>query len=262
MKGFFALSYLLVIGSVSVGYAQGSSITNEDNRVFSSSAVATRNATSPETSDENPLELDGDAHSYTNMTPATTASPTTASTAVYNANNEFLGIPGTTQTNNGYDTALGNDPICWLAAAANPYENVTSTAANDARDISKTVFPNPLVEDFVLLGETEIRKSCPKGNSVKVQKPIESVKGERLRTLRYYNYTLQVEIDLNTLDGDYIFTDNGTSTIALQVVTCSVGKSGFCSPFVHEQGTLDWRSFRLRGSLDLAKISLYTSLLL
>jgi hypothetical protein len=236
MKNFLAswISSLLLIGALSVGCAQN---TNEGKQDFFSSAVVSRNTASPDASDVDSLELDRSSNqnfSGTTTEPATTTSPNSA-TATDDASNEFLGIPGTTQTNNGYDTALGNEPICWMGVAANPYKNETAAASATAL-LGITVFPNPLVAGFELLGETEILKSCPKGNLVNVQKPIESQQGERLRTLRYYNYSLHVEIDLSTLDGDYIFTDNGTSTIALQVVTCSLGKSGFCSPFVHEQG--------------------------
>jgi hypothetical protein len=248
MKKFFAWTLsLLLIGSLSSGYAQDA---NESTQVFFSSAVVSRNNTSLDASDVDSLELDGINHSSTASAAVTTTAPATSpnsATTADDANNEFLGIPGTTQTNNGYDTALGNEPICWMGAAANKYENETSAA-----NAGITVFPNPLVADFELLGETEILKSCPKGNLVIVQKPMESLQGERLRTLRYYNYSLHVEIDLSTLDGDYIFTDNGTSTIALQVVACSLGKSGFCSPFVHEQGTCHRRASRLSGCWTFA----------
>lgn len=151
----------------------------------------------------------------------------------FEEDNVFLGIPGTTQTQNGYDTAMGTDSICWLGTAADHTDNSTTTSA--VEELVKTVYPNPLVEDF-LLEQTEILKHCPSNNSVHVQKPIEALQGERLRTLQYYNYTLYVEIDLDELEGDYIVTDDGTASIALQIVVCSLGKSGFCSPFVHEQG--------------------------
>lgn len=152
-------------------------------------------------------------------------------------NNEFLGIPGTTQTFDGYDTALGNEAICWVGAGAEDANATGEAATGDAAlQLRKIAFPNPLVENYTLVGETAILKQCPGGNSVEVHKPQESTRGERLRTLRFYNYSLHVEIDLDSLDGDKIITDNKTATIALQVVLCSLGKSGFCSPFVHEQG--------------------------
>lgn len=153
----------------------------------------------------------------------------------YKANNEFLGIPGTTQTKNGYDTALGDQPICWRGVGAQ--NNSDAAAEEDGVDaLVRTVFPNPLVEGFVLDGEIEIVKECPEGNSINVQQPLESLHGERLRTMRQYNYSLEVNVSLDSLDGEEIIADDGTATIALQVVLCSLGKSGFCSPFVHEQG--------------------------
>jgi hypothetical protein len=154
----------------------------------------------------------------------------------FQKNNELLGIPGTTQTMYGYDTALGNESICWFGLAAPP-EDLQNRTSEAVDELIKTVFPNPLVENFTLVGKTEIMKTCPEGNAVSVEKPVESLQGERLRTLRYYNYPLEVNVNLDTLDGDGILSDNGLSTIALQIVVCSLGKSGFCSPFVHEQGT-------------------------
>ena len=152
-----------------------------------------------------------------------------------NSNGEgFLGIPGTTQTKNGYDTALGNQSICWLGAAPVAEEKLNWTS-NGLDSLVKQVFPNPLVENFVF-GRTEILEKCPEGNGVQVEKPIESLRGEHLRTMRYYSYTLEVDINLDSLKGDEIVTDNRTATIALQIVVCSLGRSGFCSPFVHEQG--------------------------
>ena len=188
------------------------------------------------------FQLEATTTSVANAEAGTTVTTVNQGTT-FEENNEFLGIPGTTQTLNGYDTALGNDPICWVgeSAAAQSQLNETAVAEVQVEDsavdqLVKTVFPNPLVENFTLLGKTEILDACPKGNRVEVTLPQESLRGERLRTLQYYNYSLRVELDLDTLDGDMIITDNGTASIALQVVVCSLGKSGFCSPFVHEQG--------------------------
>ena len=153
--------------------------------------------------------------------------------------NKFLGIPGTTQTTNGYDTALGSDAICWVGFtnSTNATSSSTSASSSQAIDLVKQVFPNPLVSDFAFL-ETRILSDCPSNNTVTIEKPPEALRGERLRTMRSYDYTLHVDIDLDALDGDQLFTDDRNDTIALQVVVCSLGKSGFCSPFVHEQGTV------------------------
>ena len=165
--------------------------------------------------------------------------PTPPTPVPIDLSNEFLGIPGTTQTTNGYDTALGNDPICWVGFTSNNSTNSTSesvASSQAALDLVKQVFPNPLVSDFVFV-ETRILSDCPIHNSVTIEKPQEVLRGERLRTLQKYNYTLHVELDLDTLEyGDDLVTDDGDDIVALQVVVCSLGKSGFCSPFVHEQG--------------------------
>lgn len=154
---------------------------------------------------------------------------------------DFQGIPGTTQTTDGYDTSLGNDAICWVGQTNltaddhnNSSEPSTLSSASHPVDLVKEVFPNPLVADFVFL-ETRILSDCPSQNTITIQKPVEALREERLRTLEYYDYTIHVEIDLDTLDGDHLITDDRNDTVALQVVVCSLGKSGFCSPFVHEQ---------------------------
>lgn len=138
--------------------------------------------------------------------------------ATIQENNEFI-IPGTTLTWNGYDVPLGDDPICWLSESSNLPGN---------SDLPTMQFPNPLVEDFSIAGEIEMLKRCPAGNYVSVLIP-----GEKLWTLTYYDYSLLVNLDLDTIPGEYIETDNNDATIALQVVVCVSGV-GLCTPWVHE----------------------------
>jgi hypothetical protein len=72
-----------------------------------------------------------------------------------------LGIPGTTQTLSGYDTELGEDPICWLSiASATPEEGIA--------------FPNGvLVEDFALADKVQLLPSCPNGTWLEADSPPE-----------------------------------------------------------------------------------------
>ena len=152
-----------------------------------------------------------------------------------NNNNNILGagssIPGTTQTNSGYDTEVGMDAICWRSQG----QVATNVTKRIVRGINMS---NPLLQNFILQdrGVTLLR-SCPTGNSLIAHEPIEYIRGERLRTKQWYNYTVLINLDLSTLhstvQNPYIISDQGPY-IAVQVLVCQLGRSGFCSPFIHE----------------------------
>lgn len=154
-----------------------------------------------------------------------------------NNNNNILGagssIPGTTQTNSGYDTEVGTDAICWRSQG-----QVFTNASSTSRIIRGINMSNPLLENFILQdsGVTLLR-SCPRGNTLNSYEPIEYVRGERLRTKQWYNYSVMINLDLSTLhptiQNPYIVSDQG-SYIAVQVLVCRLGRAGFCSPFIHE----------------------------
>ena len=133
-----------------------------------------------------------------------------------------FGIPGTQNTISGYDNEKGPDPICWRASA----------------DVSggTIAFPNPLLQEFRLgdNGGVEILEECPSGNRLEGFAPLESRQGERLRTGRWYDFPVEITIDRRTLGADFFVADQG-ALVAVQVVVCVLGQSGFCQPFVHEQ---------------------------
>lgn len=138
--------------------------------------------------------------------------------------NASFSIPGTTQTENGYDTELGNDPICWRS------EGDTMSSSNLTK-----AFPNYLLSEFKLDGQVELLRACPQNNSLRAFAPVERLNGVRLRTHQWYNYTVDVTLDLASLGGNELLSDNVTHRVSVQVVICELGKAGFCSPFIHEE---------------------------
>jgi hypothetical protein len=136
-----------------------------------------------------------------------------------------LGIPGTAQTINGYDTESGGLAICW-----------NSEAAASADEGLK--FGNRLVRNFTTSDKgIHLLESCPEGTTLMAEAPLEFKQGERLRTLGFYNYTVKVTIDLDHFQGTDIASDSGTS-VAVQLIACDTLTAGFCSPFVHDQAIL------------------------
>jgi hypothetical protein len=131
-----------------------------------------------------------------------------------------FGIPGTTQTISGYDTELGEDPICWRSTAGTEGE-------------IDTPLPNPLIKDFKILGEVALLRSCPVLNYITAKAPIEVQRGERLRTGEIYDYQVAINLNLDSLGGNAIVSDEGP-LIAVQILACKLGV-GFCSPFIHEE---------------------------
>jgi hypothetical protein len=133
-----------------------------------------------------------------------------------------LGIPGTTQTESGYDTELGKDPICWR-----------SNARTVEGEIEHTPFPNPLVNDFNIQGKVTLLRKCPTLNFMTAKAPIEFQRGERLRTGEHYDYKVSITLNLDSLGGNAFISDKGP-VIAIQLIVCKLG-AGFCSPFIHEE---------------------------
>lgn len=143
------------------------------------------------------------------------------------ATSQNRGIPGTTQTLAGYDTELGTDPICW-----------TSVSTNATTD-EVIAFPNPLVQNFSIAGGISLLRACPSGNTLTAEAPvevelIEGTSRGRLRTGQYYDYSIQLSLNLTSLDQRSIVSDMGPA-ISFQVLACVNGNSGFCSPFIHEE---------------------------
>jgi cadmium resistance protein CadD (predicted permease) len=135
-----------------------------------------------------------------------------------------FGIPGTTQTISGYDTELGEDPICWRSNAS---------SVEGAGGDGVLPFPNPLVKDFNLLGEVALLRTCPALNYLTGEAPLEFQRGERLRTGQVYDYKVSITLNIRSLGGNVFVSDEGP-LIGVQVLMCKLG-AGFCSPFIHEE---------------------------
>jgi 7 transmembrane sweet-taste receptor of 3 GCPR len=145
------------------------------------------------------------------------------------------GIPGTTQTDNGYDTETGTDPMCWRSYgdihAPNSTTRTTAAAA--------ATFSNYLLTGFELgpNRSVELLRACPGNgaNDIRGYAPPEKVQGQRLRTGQWYNYSARVRLDLASLGGTEFVADNGTNQVSVQILLCLLGESGFCSPFIHDE---------------------------
>ena len=156
-----------------------------------------------------------------------------------------MGIPGTTQTDNGYDTELGTDAICWKSSGVIPpvKEQSTLNTIHDDTDRDKQLsilFANDLIQNFTLPSSNTVKllTSCPTDNVLTTQAPLEWRNGGRLRTGTWYNYTVSVQINLQSLGGRNFISDRVESSsprAALQIITCSLTSSGFCSPFIHDE---------------------------
>ena len=112
-----------------------------------------------------------------------------------------FGIPGTTQTINGYDREKGTDAFCWKSKSAE--EGIP--------------FSNPLIRDFVVSFDgVKIQDACPVGNNISGVQPSEHVSdGEILPTHREYNYTIFLDINMTSLCASAGFTsDRGPGFIA------------------------------------------------
>jgi hypothetical protein len=138
-------------------------------------------------------------------------------------------IPGTTQTYSGYDTETGTDAICWRS------QGIASNVTIDG----SIIISNPLVANFRCLeGKVNLLQSCPEGNTLTTYEPIE-YNHERLRTRRWYNHTVILNLNLQNLNSTNpnLVSDQG-SYLVVQVLLCKLGRSGFCSPFIHESSDI------------------------
>jgi hypothetical protein len=146
------------------------------------------------------------------------------------------GIPGTTQTDKGYDTEMGVDPMCWKSTG-------DRTNASYSGSSNETVgLSNYLMKDFSLSknSSVELLRACPGNGSnyLQAEAPPERLRGERLRTGRWYNYSVNVRLDLSALGATAFVADSDNVTthrVSVQILTCRLGFSGFCSPFIHDE---------------------------
>jgi len=146
-----------------------------------------------------------------------------------------FGIPGTTQTINGYDTELGVSPMCWKSDASSTVnedeENPLFLLQGNTSGI--VPFPNPLVRDFKIQGKVQLLQSCPTWNIISAQAPKEVRQNERLRTGNAYTYEVNLSLNLDSLQAAAFTADEGP-IVAVQIIVCKLG-AGFCSPFIHEE---------------------------
>ena len=158
-------------------------------------------------------------------------------------------VPGTTQTLRGYDTEMGREAICWRSFGV----------TDEDRD-TPPIFQNSLLADFYLNGTVNLLRECPRGNQLTASAPVpvheysddsddNDDDDEPLRTGRFYNYTVTAQLNLTSLssgggtssgepnDNNNIqfLSDQFGAAVAVQVVVCELGTTGFCSPFIHEE---------------------------
>jgi hypothetical protein len=155
-------------------------------------------------------------------------------------------IPGTTQTNDGYDTELGVNSICWFSHGQGPRS--ADTLGEDQHksnlDLKSIPFPNPLIADFIIGGNgVQPQKDCPLGNHVRAEAPMEFHRDKKLRVDHHYNFTVTVNLNVTSLiEGrgisDPEFQSDDVSKVAIQIMACSIENAGFCTPFKHEESNM------------------------
>lgn len=144
-------------------------------------------------------------------------------------------IPGTTQTLTGYDTELGEDALCWKSHGS-------QGGADD-----RIAFDNPLLANFRLDDRVELLLSCPQGNALTATAPEECQRGMIMRTRQWYNYSVAVSLDLRHLNksAPTLVSDKGPGIVAVQILVCELGITGFCSPFIHEEASARLRAMNM-----------------
>lgn len=87
-------------------------------------------------------------------------------------------------------------------------------------ELKATPWDNKLYRSFVLTGEANLLPECPTGLYVEGDVPHDQTELENnhviLRTGQFHDYVVKISINLDTMDGDYIFSDDGPR-IAVQV---------------------------------------------
>ena len=129
-----------------------------------------------------------------------------------------FGVPGTSQTLNGYDTEGGFNPVCWLGSSDPAiFSGAENLQINEDEKAKATPWNNKLYKSFMLTGQVELLPECPAGVTIDGDAPNELTElGEVMRTGQYYDYAVRGSIDLDQLAGEYVFSDDGPR-IAVQV---------------------------------------------
>lgn len=145
---------------------------------------------------------------------------------------------------------LGIDPICWESNGGIYHihdEGVHSHNTNN--NPNAMLFNNDLIKEFRLDDTVKLLSNCPSLNNLKGRPPILQITNNddddggsgggaerRLRTGTWYNYTLDVSLNVKTMGGTQFVSDlPNNHRVSLQVIVCTLGVSGFCSPFIHDE---------------------------
>ena len=122
------------------------------------------------------------------------------------------------------------------SASSSSSTSVTVGGGNTTNRVNKgIVFPNELVSDFTVSSVTLLRQ-CPNHVNLTVLAPVGlNSPGATPRIDTTYNYIVQGTLNLDTLGGRRIVSDDGDGRIALQILICDVTAASFCSPFVHDR---------------------------
>jgi hypothetical protein len=165
-------------------------------------------------------------------------------------------IPGTTQTNDGYDTELGVNSICWFSNGRGPTPINKKDDVKNATVLESIPFPNPLLADFVIGGNgVQPQKDCPIGNEVRAEAPVEFRRDGKLRVHHHYNFDVTVNLNVTSLmEGRGIsnpeFQSDDEPKVALQIMACSIENAGFCTPFKHEESNMRNKAMNMTQKLS------------
>jgi hypothetical protein len=113
----------------------------------------------------------------------------------FNVWGAFLGIPGKVASENGFD-AGGTEPVCWLGRSmyGTLYHNIFEWSESTSR------IENPLISDFIMVGEPELYPNCPNGTDLDVYPPQGDIRENgSFLTLRNYSVVVNGSGMLATL---------------------------------------------------------------
>ena len=141
-------------------------------------------------------------------------------------------VPGLVRSENGYDTLLGKEALCWFAPSfheidrSDSNENLLETqkAGSVSQDFTGTIWKDSLKPEFVS-GPTTLMRSCPEGTSLEVNVVEEKIAGTYiLRTGHFYTFRINAKIDLGVLRRQFELSDDAffEGAVGVMVQFCPV----------------------------------------
>jgi hypothetical protein len=141
-------------------------------------------------------------------------------------------------TKNGYDNIMGVNAICWSAQAFLP---------DEIQSIEVFLSVGVAAANELVSGAATMMYECPKDVDIHLDPPVETSRGEILRTQQSYMFGITASINMKSIREEFGLSNETVALpVAGRVVFCPLN-GNLCSPFVVAQSQAAFESEAASG---------------